>query len=70
MNNCANTNRQTSVCTRAGEEMASKRAGKGDRDGDVSGVQEIADGKSTQKKNPEHDAKRSECVDLIQCKHW
>ena len=39
--------------------MATKRAGKGEGNGEVSGVQEMKTKKSSEGKNPEHDAMRS-----------
>ena len=41
--------------------MATKRAGKGDTNGQVSGVQEMSEIKPSDGKNAEHDARRSEC---------
>lgn len=40
--------------------MATKRAGKRDANGEVSGMQEMSEIKSSDRKNAEHDARRSE----------
>lgn len=42
--------------------MATKRAGKGDQNGQVSGVQEMSETKSSDEKNVEYNARRSECT--------
>lgn len=44
------------------KEMATKRAGKGDTNGEVSGVQEKKEAEPSGRKNTEYDERRSECI--------